>query len=55
MTQAIVHAPRLMHRITVKVTGLREMSMRIWLAGQLFRLGAWVSGCSIEIATKGDE
>ncbi|HYH39913.1 MAG TPA: hypothetical protein VD860_16955 [Azospirillum sp.] len=37
--------------INVKVTGVRRLRARLWLAEKLFRLGAVVAGCGIEIDT----
>jgi hypothetical protein len=39
--------------MNVRVTGLRTLRVRMWFAGKLLLLAAWVAGCGIEIDTAG--
>lgn len=38
-----------MQMVTIKVTGLRRLAIRLAIAVALFRLGAWVAGCMVDI------
>ena len=38
------------YTLTVEITGLRAMRVRLWLAARLIRLGAWVSGMNVHFA-----
>lgn len=51
MAEIRAHIPSLMHRMTmtVRVTGQREMSARLWLATRLIRFGCRVMGCRCEV------
>jgi len=49
MTSFDICAPKLMQSITLRVTGLKVLSVRLWIAARLFTFGAWVAGCNIEI------
>ena len=34
--------------LTVNITGMRRYRVRLWIAGQLCRLAAWIACCGIE-------
>lgn len=51
MTDAVFNANDAMSQITLKIKGLRVLSIRIWLAAHIFRLAGWVAGCNVEIET----
>lgn len=36
-------------RLTIKVTGLRGLLLRMWVGGLIFRFGAAVAGTKLEI------
>jgi hypothetical protein len=42
-----VKAGELMHSITVTVSGLKGVQLRLAIARQIFRFGAWVAGFNI--------
>jgi hypothetical protein len=35
--------------LQLRLTGVRRMVLRFWLAGLLFKLGAMVAGCQAEV------
>jgi hypothetical protein len=35
--------------LSVKVEGAKRASLRLWLAGHLFRFAGWVSGCGVVV------
>ena len=37
--------------ITIKVTGLKVVRARFWLAALIFRLGGLVAGCNVVVST----
>lgn len=49
------NASKALHRITVKVTGLKLLSVRLRFAEKLFRLAAWVAGTRLTIEASPDE
>lgn len=53
MASTDIHISELTHRIELRVRGLRGWGVRLWIAAQLFRLGAWIAGVGI-IMEQGD-
>jgi len=47
-----INAGSLMPRMTLHVhlSGLRVLRIRLWAAGKLIALAAWVAGCGLEIS-----
>ena len=43
-------APRL--TLTVRFVGMREMSIRLWIARQLLKVAAWVTNMDIKFEEK---
>lgn len=51
MAEATINMGEAARSVTLqlKVTGLRKFRLRLWLASQVFRLGAAIAGTGIEI------
>jgi hypothetical protein len=41
-------------KVTIRVKGLRRLRFRLWLGSKLFRIGAAVMGCLIEVLIDGE-
>lgn len=48
---ANVRASDAMHQVTIRVTGLRGLAWRVWVASKLFHLAGWVLACCVAIET----
>ncbi len=47
MAAANIHIGEVTHRITLHVRGLRGFGVRLWVAAQMFKLGARIAGVGI--------
>ena len=36
-------------KVAIRVTGMKRAKLRLWLGIKLIALGAWITGCDVEI------
>jgi hypothetical protein len=41
--------------ISIRLTGVKGLMRRMWIAGKLIRLAAWVAGTEFEVVVTGHE
>lgn len=49
MAELVVNGQQLLSSVVIKVRMPRALGLRMWIAGRLFGLAAWVSGTSVVI------